>query len=116
MTIYPEVQQKAQAEIDAVVGSSRLPSSQDRDSLPYINALMKELLRWHVAGPMGEYSQRLQIYSYIFIHSAILFSVGIPHRSSEDAVYNGHFIPKGAILLSNLWYVVVVALLPAESI
>ena len=53
MTIYPEVQKKAQAEIDAAVGLSRLPNSQDRDSLPYINALIKELLRWHVAGPMG---------------------------------------------------------------
>jgi hypothetical protein len=47
------VQRKAQEEIDAVTGSSRLPNFGDREKLPYVSALMKELLRWHVAGPMG---------------------------------------------------------------
>ena len=72
MTIYPEVQKKAQAEIDAAVGLSRLPNSQDRDSLPYINALMKELLRWHVAGPMGASNQRLKISCHTLIQSIFL--------------------------------------------
>jgi len=53
MTLYPEVQKKAQAEIDAVVGPDRLSSFSDRNSLPYIEALVKEVLRWNVATPTG---------------------------------------------------------------
>ena len=53
MTLYPGVQKKAQAEIDAVVGPDRLPSFSDRNSLPYIEALVKEVLRWNVAAPTG---------------------------------------------------------------
>ena len=54
MALYPEVQKKAQAEIDAVVGPDRLPEFEDRPSLPYINAVIKELLRWHLVTPLGE--------------------------------------------------------------
>ena len=53
MTLYPEVQKKAQAEIDAVVGPDRLPSFSDRNSLPYIEALVKEIQRWNVVTPTG---------------------------------------------------------------
>jgi cytochrome P450 len=53
MTLFPDVQKKAQAEIDAVVGLDRLPSFVDRDSLPYIDALVKEVLRWNVVAPTG---------------------------------------------------------------
>jgi len=52
MTLFPDVQKKAQAEIDAVVGD-RLPSFADRDSLPYIEAIAKEVLRWNVVVPTG---------------------------------------------------------------
>lgn len=54
MVRYPEVQKKAQREIDAVVGSSRLPSLKDRDQLPYMKALAKEVLRWHAVAPQGK--------------------------------------------------------------
>ena len=54
MALYPEVQRKAQAEIDAVVGPNRLPNFEDRSSLPYINALVKEAMRWHLVGPLGK--------------------------------------------------------------
>ena len=54
--LYPEVQKKAQAEIDAVIGPNRLPDFDDRPSLPYVNALVKELMRWHLVGPVGELS------------------------------------------------------------
>ena len=54
MVLYPEVQRKAQAEIDAVVGSDRLPSWRDRDDLPYVDALCKELLRWLPVAPIGK--------------------------------------------------------------
>ena len=52
MATYPEVQKRAQAEIDAVVGSHRLPDYDDRPSLPYINAIIKESMRWHLALPL----------------------------------------------------------------
>ena len=53
MVLYPEVQKKAQEEIDAVVGPNRLPDFLDRPSLPYINAIVKELMRWHSVLPLG---------------------------------------------------------------
>ena len=52
MALYPEVQKKAQAEIDAVVGPTRLPDFDDRPFLPYINAIVKESTRWHLALPL----------------------------------------------------------------
>jgi cytochrome P450 len=53
MALYPEVQKKAQAELDAVVGPNRLPYFQDRPSLPYINAIVKESARWNLVLPLG---------------------------------------------------------------
>jgi cytochrome P450 len=55
MTLFPEVQKKAQAEIDAVVGNDRLPSFSDRSQLPYVEALAKEVLRWNVVAPLGTF-------------------------------------------------------------
>ena len=52
MALYPEVQRKAQAEIDAVVGPHRLPDFEDRPSLPYINAIVKESMRWNLILPL----------------------------------------------------------------
>ena len=53
IVLYPEEQKKAQVEIDAVVGPNRLPDFHDRPSLPYINAIIKELMRWHSILPFG---------------------------------------------------------------
>ena len=53
MALYPEVQKKAQAEIDEVVGPHRLPDFEDRPSLPYINAIVKESMRWQLISPLG---------------------------------------------------------------
>jgi cytochrome P450 len=53
MALYPEVQKKAQAEIDAVIGPNRLPDFHDRPSLPYIDAILKELKRWNLVAPLG---------------------------------------------------------------
>jgi cytochrome P450 len=53
MALYPEVQKKAQAEIDAVVGPNRFPDFHDRPSLPYIDAIVKELTRWNLVAPLG---------------------------------------------------------------
>ena len=53
MILYPDVAQKAQAEIDTVVGQDRLPSFADRERLPYINAIVLEVMRWHSVTPIG---------------------------------------------------------------
>ena len=52
MALYPEVQKKAQAEIDIVVGPHRLPDFEDRPFLPYINAIVKESMRWNLVLPL----------------------------------------------------------------
>ncbi|KDQ62055.1 hypothetical protein JAAARDRAFT_203276 [Jaapia argillacea MUCL 33604] len=80
MCLYPEVQKNAQEEIDAVVGTDRLPSPADRERLPYIGALVKEVYRWHPVGPLG-----------------------LPHRLMENDVHDGYFIPKGTIIIANIW-------------
>ncbi|KAG1737603.1 cytochrome P450 [Suillus lakei] len=81
MTLFPDVQEKAQAEIDAVIGTDRLPSFADRDSLPYTEALVKELLRWNAVGPTA-----------------------IPHRVTEDDMHDGYYIPKGSLIIPNIWF------------
>lgn len=53
MAKYPEAQRKAQAELDAVIGPHRLPELSDRSSLPYANALVKEIMRWQSVTPLG---------------------------------------------------------------
>lgn len=54
MTLYPEAQKRAQAEIDAVIGSERLPTFVDKDQLPYVHAVIQEVLRWIPVFPLGE--------------------------------------------------------------
>lgn len=82
MTAFPEVQKKAQEELDRVIGSGRLPVTADRDDLPYIMAVMKETHRWHPVAPMG-----------------------LPHTSTAEDICQGYRIPKGAMLMPNTWYV-----------
>ncbi|KAI5122863.1 hypothetical protein M0805_003156 [Coniferiporia weirii] len=80
MLQHPGVQRKAQAELDAVIGSDRLPTFADRAHLPYVNALVKETLRCAPVVPMG-----------------------VPHVNMEECTYAGMRIPKGALLMSNIW-------------
>lgn len=56
MTNNPEVQRKAQAEIDAVIGFDRLPTLADRKHLPYVEALVKEVFRLNPVAPLGTLS------------------------------------------------------------
>ena len=53
MVLYPSVLHRAQEEIDRIVGSDRLPLFSDREDLPYVDALVKETLRWENAAPTG---------------------------------------------------------------
>ncbi|KAG0702303.1 cytochrome P450 [Suillus ampliporus] len=83
MTLFPDAQKKAQAEIDAVVGPDRLPSfaDRDRDSLPYTEALAKEVLRWHAVTPTC-----------------------VPHCVTGDDIHDGYYIPKGSLIIANIWF------------
>ena len=59
MALFPEVQKKAQAEIDAIVGPGRLPALSDRQSLPYMEALLKEVHRWNPVLRLGKHLSHL---------------------------------------------------------
>ncbi|KAJ7274641.1 cytochrome P450 [Mycena rebaudengoi] len=72
LSLYPEVQRKAQEELDRVVGHDRLPSFEDRPNLPSIAGTQSPL--W-----------------------------GVPHRCTEEDVYNGFRIPAGSVLFANGW-------------
>ena len=80
MLAYPEAQARAQAELDAVIGRTRLPTFADYPHLPYIRAMVKEILRWRPVAP-----------------------IITPHRSVQDDWYEGMFIPKGTICFANAW-------------
>ncbi|KAJ8522782.1 hypothetical protein ONZ45_g656 [Pleurotus djamor] len=73
LVLHPEVQRKAQGEIDRVVGSDRLPDFDDYDDLPYVSGVVQEALRF----------------------------IGIPHRSIGDDIYDGMLIPGGATVFTN---------------
>ena len=53
LVLFPQVQKRAQAELDAVIGRDRLPTLDDKPRLPYIEALCKELIRWNMVAPTG---------------------------------------------------------------
>ena len=81
LSLNPHVQLQAQAELDIIVGPNRLPHFGDRESLVYINALVKESFRWFTVTPMG-----------------------ISHRTIKDDEFRGYFIPAGTVLTANIWY------------
>lgn len=80
MVSHPDVQKKAQAELDSVIGPNALPSFHDRQNLPYIKAVVKEVLRWNA-----------------------VLNVGLPHVLTTDDTIGGYFIPKGTIIFGNSW-------------
>ena len=53
MVLYPDVQHRAQNELDTVLGKDRLPTFEDRTLLPFIDALVLEVFRWNVVTPLG---------------------------------------------------------------
>ncbi|KAF9777905.1 cytochrome P450 [Thelephora terrestris] len=80
MTIYPDIYKKARGSIDTVVGTDRLVDISDRDALPYITCVLKEVLRWGVPTPLG-----------------------VPHRLTQDDLYAGYFLPKNSTVIYNVW-------------
>ncbi|KAF9078788.1 cytochrome P450 2 Le.CYP2 [Rhodocollybia butyracea] len=55
MTQYPDVQSKGRAEIDRVVGRDRLPTFEDRQSLPYVESIYREIMRMHPLFPLDSF-------------------------------------------------------------
>lgn len=80
MTQNPDIQAKAQRELESVLGPDRMPTFEDKDSLPYLTAIVKECLRWEPVAP-----------------------VAIPHQCVQDDVYEGYHIPAGATVIANSW-------------
>jgi cytochrome P450 len=56
MILYPKVQAAAQQQLDDVVGRGRMPTLADYDQLPYVRAIVKEVLRWRTVLPLGVYT------------------------------------------------------------
>ncbi|KAL3702776.1 hypothetical protein TMatcc_000088 [Talaromyces marneffei ATCC 18224] len=80
MTKWPEIQKKAQVEIDAVIGEDRSPTWADYACLPYVAAITKECVRWRPVAPLG-----------------------MPHSLDADEWIDGRLLPKGATLILNIW-------------
>ncbi|KAF7343507.1 hypothetical protein MSAN_01971000 [Mycena sanguinolenta] len=80
MLKHPEAQKKAQAELDAVIGHGHLPSLSDAPALPYVSALVKEVLRLENVAP-----------------------IGLPHRILVEDQYRGYRIPANSIVIGNVW-------------
>ncbi|KIJ64882.1 hypothetical protein HYDPIDRAFT_89513 [Hydnomerulius pinastri MD-312] len=80
MVLNPRVQERAQKEIDAMIGTTRLPNFNDRPSLPYVEAVLRETLRWHPVAPLS-----------------------IPHAAVNNDIYRSYSIPKGMIFVPNAW-------------
>lgn len=76
MAMFPHVQREAQAELDKLVGSSRLPNIGDFNSLHYVRAIVLESMRWMPAVPLG-----------------------VSHMVITDDEYKGYSIPKGTVII-----------------
>lgn len=75
----PEVLEKAQNEIDEKVGHDRLLQESDIEHLPYLHCIIMETLRMYPAGPLAF------------------------HSSSADCKLGGYYVPKGTMVIANLW-------------
>jgi cytochrome P450 len=78
--MFPEIQRKAQEEVDRVTGGTRLPVLADQEQMPFVSAIFAEALRFFPTAPLG-----------------------FPHTLSEDMTYKGYDLPKGAFLLPEIW-------------
>ncbi|KAI1434383.1 cytochrome P450 2C3 [Xylaria sp. CBS 124048] len=79
MLHYPEWQRKLQDEIEEVCRGA-CPQWEEREKLPLLRAVVKEVIRWRPPVPTG-----------------------IPHAIEKDDVYNGYFIPAGATIHALEW-------------
>ncbi|KAK7865451.1 hypothetical protein R5R35_002329 [Gryllus longicercus] len=82
MVLYPETQEKVHSIIDSVIGNHRRPTLQDRQMLPYVDAVLMEIQRCNTIAPLT-----------------------VPHRALQDTTLNGYYIPKDTVALPSLWCV-----------
>ncbi|XP_076150896.1 cytochrome P450 2U1 isoform X1 [Alosa pseudoharengus] len=82
MCLYPDIQEKVHEEIDAVIGRDKFPSLTDKGCLPFTEATIMEVQRMTVVVPLA-----------------------IPHMASQTTVFRGYTIPKGTVIIPNLWSV-----------
>ncbi|KAI0793833.1 cytochrome P450 [Fomes fomentarius] len=80
MVLYPEVQERARRELEKVIGTHRLPTFNDFGAVPYVDALIKETLRWHPVIDLNPH-----------------------HKLRMDDLYNGYFLEKDSLILVNIW-------------
>lgn len=81
MSLNPSILHRAQTELDSVIGTEHLPCVADYGRMPYVEAVVKEVVRWRPMLPLS-----------------------IARRTAKDDVYQGYFIPKGTIVMPNSWY------------
>lgn len=107
MVLYPEVQKRAQAEVDIFLKGERLPDFNDRTEgkTPYLEAIISEVLRWNPVTPLG--TPRITFKWYIDSY----WFPGVAHAVTEHDNYGGYFIPKGTVMLPNQWYVIMILLI-----
>ncbi|XP_043942736.1 cytochrome P450 2J2 [Protopterus annectens] len=79
MAVYPEIQEKVQAEIDKVVGHGREPRMEDKLNMPYTDAVLHELQRISNVLP-----------------------ISVPRCTNKDTMLGGYFLPKGTIVIPTL--------------
>jgi len=96
------VQMTAQKHIDALLHGQRLPNFDDIESLPYITAIMKEVLRWRPVTPLGRFPSRAFIPGSNGIDRVLLLQA-VPHALMMDDEYRGYHLPKGSIVVGNSW-------------
>ncbi|KAK0196555.1 cytochrome P450 [Armillaria mellea] len=95
--LYPEIQAKAQAELDAVVGRTQVPNFDDRGRLPYIDAILLEA-QMESCGSNGYTLSDIPM-----LLPLMAFGLGVAHRSVKGDIYRGYHIPAGATVIGNTW-------------
>ncbi|KAL4935942.1 hypothetical protein BDV06DRAFT_228347 [Aspergillus oleicola] len=80
MALHPEHQKRAQAELDTICGDSRSPKWSDRGQLPYINMILKEVMRWRPVTPLAP-----------------------PRLLTKEITVEGIRLDPGTILFLNTW-------------
>lgn len=94
----PDIQTRAQRELDRVLAPGDLPTFSLEPDLPYIQAIVWEVLR---------YQRVLVQYLYILITCTCRHQPPVPlcfpHLVTEDDVYSGYLIPKNSIIMPNIW-------------
>ncbi|TBU30647.1 cytochrome P450 [Dichomitus squalens] len=97
----PHVLKKAQKQIDSVVGTDRLPTWADRPQLPYVDCIIKEVLRWGVPVPLSGCLQQLSRKHRSL--TAVTPLAAPPHRLIQPDKYREYQLEEGTMCVGNMW-------------